>query len=126
MRSGRVTLRVPTNLTRGLYFGVSCSGDVCNSSNAAPVVALRYPAYAPGTTVPDSGAKAQKQASACWAGTSVAAVTIPLTMTVFPDVILTRQAHSIRVWANPQVAVVPGTWLATYKGGLGTQAIIVC
>jgi hypothetical protein len=126
VRDGRVTLKVPVARTKGLHFSVGCPGDVCNSSNAAPVVALRYRGLAVGATVTDAVARTRTQASGCWAGTTAATASFALHVTVFPDTILTRRAHSIRAWMSPQVAVVPGTWESTYHGGLGTQDSVIC
>lgn len=126
VRSGRLSLLVPTNRTRGMYFLVACTGDRCNSSNAQPVVALEYRGQAVGSTLNDAAAATRKQASGCWAGTIASTARIELTATFFPDVIFTRRAYSMRIWANPQVAVVPNTWLDTYKGGLGTQTGLSC
>jgi hypothetical protein len=123
---GTVTLRVPVARTRGLHFSVGCPGDVCNSSNAAPVVVLRYRGIAVGATVTDAVAKSRTQASGCWVGTTSATATFALHVTVFPDTIFDRKAHSIRAWMSPQVAVLPGTWMPTYRGGLGTQDSVLC
>jgi hypothetical protein len=59
-------------------------------------------------------------------GTTATAATFALHVTAFPDKILDRSAHSIRAWMSPQVAVVPGTWEPTYRGGLGTQDSVLC
>ena len=126
VRSGRVTLTVPTRRTTGMHFAVTCGGDICNSNNAQPVVVLRYRDYPVGAIVEDSAAEQQTEASGCWAGTTSSTVRLHLSMTVFPDIIALRHAHSILVWASPQVAVVPGTWEATYHGGLGTQSEVLC
>jgi hypothetical protein len=124
--SGRVTLTVPTRRTTGMHFAVTCGGDICNSNNAQPVVVLRYRDFPVGAIVEDGAAEQQTEASGCWAGTTSSTVRLHLSMTVFPDVIALRHAHSILVWASPQVAVVPGTWEATYHGGLGTQSEVLC
>ncbi len=126
VRDGRATLLVPVARTKGLHFSVGCPGDVCNSSNAAPVVVLRYRGIAVGASVTDAVAKSQTQASGCWVGTTSATATFALHVTVFPDTIFDRKAHSIRAWMSPQVAVLPGTWLSTYRGGLGTQDSLLC
>ena len=126
VRKGQATLRVPTAATNGMWFSLTCTGDICNSSNAMPVVALQYKAQAVGTSVTDTTAAAAHEASGCWVGTTDQQVSLPLTMTVFADTILGRKAHSIRVWANPQVATVDNTWLITWHGGLGTQAQLSC
>jgi len=124
--NGRVTLKVPVAKTRGLHFAVSCPGDVCNSSNAQPVVVMRYRGIAVGATVTDAVAKSRTQASPCWAGSTSATATFALHVTAFPDQILDRKAQSIRAWMSPQAAVVPGTWYDTYRGGLGTQDSVPC
>ena len=123
---GRVTLRIPVATTRGLHFAVTCPGDTCNSSNAQPVVVMRYRGIAVGAAVSDAVAKSQGQASPCWAGTLSASAALTLHVTAFPDQILDRKAHSIRAWMSPQSAVVPGTWYDTYRGGLGTQDVVLC
>jgi hypothetical protein len=119
--NGRVTLTIPVARTVGMHFSVSCPGDYCNASNAAPVVVLRYRGLAVGATVSDAVARTRPQASGCWVGTTSADSAIALTVTAFPDTIYERKAHSIRVWASPQLDVVPATWETTYRGGLGTQ-----
>ena len=124
--NGRVTLRIPVAKTRGLHFAVACPGDLCNSSNAQPVVVMRYRGIAVGSAVGDAVAKNQDQASPCWAGTLSATAALAMHVTVFPDQIFDRKAHSIRAWMSPQAAVVPGTWYDTYRGGLGTQDVILC
>jgi len=124
--NGRVTLKIPVAKTRGLHFAVSCPGDVCNSSNAAPVVVMRYRGIAVGATVTDAVARTRAQASPCWAGTLSSRATFAMHVTVFPDQIFTRKAHSIRAWMSPQSEVVPSTWYDTYRGGLGTQDVVLC
>jgi hypothetical protein len=47
-------------------------------------------------------------------------------VTVFPDTIFERKAHSISAWMSPQADVIAGTWLSTYRGGLGTQDSVLC
>ena len=126
MLDGRVTLQLPTRRTIGMHLAVTCSGDICNSSNAAPVVVLRYRGIRVGAVVTDAVARTRSQASGCWVGTTAATVSLALHVTVFRDVILMREAHSIRVWASPQVEVVTGTWSPTYRGGLGTQDVVLC
>lgn len=126
VRDGLVTLKVPVARTAGLHFAVTCSGDFCNSSNAEPVVVLRYRGIAVGATVTDAVARTRQQASACWVGTTAATARFSLHVSVFPDTIFDRTSHSIRAWMSPQVAVVPGTWQSTYRGGLGTQDSVLC
>jgi hypothetical protein len=89
-------------------------------------VALKYPGKAVGDLVSDSQAKTQERASGCWIGTTAQRASLVFTRTVFPDEITLRLAHSIRVWANPQVGVIPNTWQDTYRGGLGTQNYWTC
>ena len=74
VRNGIVTLRIPVVRTRGLHFAVGCPGDVCNSSNAEPVVVIRYRGIAVGSTVTDAVARTRTQASGCWVGTRAARV----------------------------------------------------
>jgi len=124
--NGRVTLKVPVAKTRGLHFAVGCPGDTCNSSNAQPVVVMRYRGIAVGATVTDAVARTRTQASPCWAGSTSATAAFTLHVTAFPDQIFDRKAHSIRAWMSPQAAVVTGTWFDTYRGGLGTQDIVPC
>ena len=126
VRNGTVTLRIPVARTKGLHFAVGCPGDVCNSSNAEPVVVIRYRGIAVGSTVTDAVARTRPQASGCLAGTTAATATFSPHVTAFPDTIFDRKAHSIRAWMSPQAAVVPGTWMSTYRGGLGTQDSVLC
>ena len=87
---------------------------------------MRYRGIAVGATVSGRGGKDAEQASACWAGTAAATATFTLHVTSSRTTIFDREAHSIRAWMSPQVAVVPGTWYDTYRGGLGTQDSVLC
>jgi len=124
---GSAHLTVPTKYTSGMYFTMTCHTGLCNSSNAQPVVVLRYPDQALGAQVSDAIAGAEKTASMCWAGTTGSQAEFTLTTTVFADKdIAGNPSHSIRVWASPQVAVVAGTDSGTYAGGLGAQDFLHC
>jgi hypothetical protein len=109
-----------------MSFTVACGGDKCHASNAQPVVVLRYQGQAVGAPVTDAVARNAKRASGCWAGTTESHVDLPLTVTFFADTIFDRKTQSMRIWADPQVAVVPATWETTWHGGLGTQDEVQC
>ncbi|CAB4956259.1 unannotated protein [freshwater metagenome] len=125
--NGKAELTVPTKYTSGMYFTMTCDTGLCNSSNAQPVVVLRYPDQAVGAQVSDAIAGAEKTASMCWAGTTDSRAGFSLTTTVFADEDMAgNPSHSIRVWASPQVDVVAGTDSTTYAGGLGAQSYLHC
>ena len=123
----QVTLAVPTKYTKGMYFTATCQTGQCNSSNAQPVVVLRYPNQPVGAMVGDAVAASQKTASMCWAGTTGSTASFSLTTTTFADKDLSgNPMTSMRIWASPQIDVVPGTDATTFHGGLGAQDFLHC
>ncbi|MEI8057587.1 MAG: hypothetical protein WCI29_09285 [Actinomycetes bacterium] len=125
--SGQVSLTVPTKYTKGMYFTATCTTGQCNSSNAQPVVVMRYPDVAVGADVSDSVAAAEKSASMCWAGTTESSAMMALTTTTFAGKDAQgNPLQSMRIWASPQQEVVPGTDSNTYEGGLGAQNYLHC
>jgi cytoskeletal protein RodZ len=123
--SGRAVLSVPLRQTRGMTFGLACP-DGCSTSNAQPVAALLYAGRAPGARVGAGAAASARSASACWAGTSAGTATLSLRLVEFADPSQPGTGRSVRLWADPGVAVVPGTAMDTWKGALGTQDVVLC
>ena len=123
----QLTLAVPTDYTKGMYFTATCQTGKCNSHNAQPVVVLRYPDQAVGASVSDSVAADEQTGSMCWAGTSEPSVTLAMTTTTFADKDTAgNPMTSMRIWASPQIGVVPGTDSTTFHGGLGAQGYLHC
>ncbi len=121
VRNGVAVMRVPTAKTPGMSFLIS--GPSLESINAAPVVVVQYKGYKPGSIVTKAQAKAAKQASGCWVGTSQSQVTLSVaTATVLmptfpPDGTKTRVTLG---WLVP-TAKAPGNFGQTFKGVIATQ-----
>jgi len=121
VRNGVAVLRVPTSKTPGMSFRIN--GPTRVPVNYAPVLVVQYKGYAPGTVVTKAQAKAAKQASACWEGTSSSSVTLSvraarvLVPKFPPDGTKTLATFG---WFVP-TAKAPGNFGPTYKGVIGTQ-----
>ncbi len=77
VRGDSVTLRVPTESTRGMYFYIdppdSKSLDLLNAN---PMVVFQYAGYSPGEWVERAQAVKASSASPCWSGTTEASVSL--------------------------------------------------
>ncbi len=121
VRNGVAVMRVPTSKTPGMSFRIN--GPTREPVNYAPVVVVQYKGYKPGTVVTRAQAKAAKQASACWEGTSSSSVSLSvraarvLVPTFPPDGTTTLATFG---WFVP-TGNAPGNFGPTYKGVIGTQ-----
>jgi hypothetical protein len=78
---GSVSFTVPRVLTRGLSTIVTAPWEnTPHPTGYLTTVVWRYAGHDPGTAVSFTDARAQTLASACWAGTRQAAVTVDLTV----------------------------------------------
>lgn len=122
VRDGQAVLRVPTSKTPGMSFLID--GPNREDINAAPVIVTQFKGYAPGSVVTKAQARKAKRASACWAGTTDAEVSLTVqAMTVvmpkFPDdgTGTTRVATG---WFVP-TQKAPGGFEPTFGAPLATQ-----
>ena len=75
VRGDSVTLRVPTESTRGMYFFIDAPESKSGAFyDAAPMVVFQYAGYSPGEWVERAQAVKASSASPCWAGTTEASV----------------------------------------------------
>jgi hypothetical protein len=121
VRDGVAVMRVPTDDTPGMSFLVDGPGR--EAIDALPVLVVQYKGYAPGSVVTRAQAKAAKQASGCWLGTSASSVTLRArAMTVqlptFPPDGTTTSVTA--AWLVPTGNAVGGFDQAT-KGVIATQ-----
>ena len=123
---GVATLTVPTANTKGMYFSIQTAKPA--RINALPLITTQVKGHPAGSTLSRGQQVAGKKASACWAGTSDAAVTIAVTvnrvkMPSFPNgkkktlVPLARFAPTVKAL---------GGFSTAYKGVLATQDVWPC
>ena len=75
VRGDSVTLRVPTESTRGMYFFIDAPESKSGASyDAAPMVVFQYAGYSPGEWVERAQAVKASSGSPCWSGTTEASV----------------------------------------------------
>jgi hypothetical protein len=121
---GLVTWRVPTSRTRGLSVTVLAPWD--GGAGYVPTVAFRYAGTDVGDTVTNATAKSKKRASACWAGTTRSAVTVPITVVRADGVTPTGQ----RIKTPRAFASVTQRWdqpMERVRRGIsGTQDVVFC
>ena len=77
VRGDSVTLRVPTESTRGMYFFIDAPESKSGASyDAAPMVVFQYAGYSPGEWVERAQAVKASSGSPCWSGTTEASVSL--------------------------------------------------
>ena len=77
VRGDSVTLRVPTESTRGMYFLIQPPEQGSGPGiNAAPLIVFQYKGYEPGEWVERAQAVKASSGSPCWAGTTEASVSL--------------------------------------------------
>lgn len=124
--AGVATITVPTANTSGMYFSIQTAKPA--RIDALPLITTQVKGHAAGTTLTRAQQIAGKKASACWAGTADAAVTIAVTvnrvkMPSFPNgkkktlVPLARFAPTVKAF---------GGFNTAYKGVLATQDVWLC
>lgn len=74
VKGGQAQFTVPTSRTAGMSFNLDASWRV--DINAEPVIVTQYQGFAAGDRVSAAQAKSAKKATACWAGTNEAAITL--------------------------------------------------
>lgn len=126
VKHGVATVVMPTSWTRGTHFGVACTAPGACQAPASPVVALRYAGVPLGAELTWAQAQHHGSASACWAGTTRATARLVLTVRLTTTHAGMATVPWVVAWASPQVAVVPGTWEPTDRGGLATQDVVLC
>lgn len=123
VEDGVVTFTVPTRRTEGLSVTVTAPWE--GHTGYMTTVAFRYGGKKPGTEVGFGEAREKTKASACWAGTSEDAVTVPLTVRkVWVDGVRHRVRGSI-AFAN-----VTQDWMKpmrdVWDGVMGSQEANIC
>ncbi len=126
VRAGRAVFSVPTARTSGMSFNLDATWRV--DINAEPVIVTQYEGYQPGQRVTKRQAKAAKKATACWAGTSDAAITLRVMvrrvwMPGFPEG--TRRTRVPLAWMIPTAATTGGFDSAD-KGVIAQQEAWYC
>ncbi|HEX4473029.1 MAG TPA: hypothetical protein VH085_13745 [Nocardioides sp.] len=123
MSNGRLTVRVPSNLTRGV--SVTAYGPWEGTTGYTTVVSWRYGGRAVGDAVSFAQARAARHGSPCWGGTSARSLTIPLTIkkvrtggTTGPTEGTIAYARVTQAWMQPMTRA--------YRGILGSQEVIAC
>ncbi len=123
VRDGRATLRVPTALTRGMFFTVTDrAGD--QGGEGVSAVVLRYASAPVGRVVSDREARTSRNGQICWAGTRSTDVTFRMRAQRFPNNDA-RGYDAVRVWASPAVHSI-GEMQLTAQGAVGLEAVNQC
>jgi hypothetical protein len=123
IRHGRVTFRVPRNLTRGIT--ATASGPWEGATGYITMVAWRYAGKKPGDAVSFKSARAASRGTACWGGTTESSLTIPLTIRKVRTGGTTGPTNGTIAYAKvTQRSLKP--WMQADHGILGTQEVITC
>lgn len=120
--NGRVAFSIPTDITSGVSFTISApwEGNTGRVSN----IILGDGAQG-GQRLTATQAKDRRRATACWAGTSAAMVTIRVSVARVKVQGIGGPATAALVWANPSVSTT-GPLDSTEKGTLGNQDAYYC
>lgn len=127
VRDGVAVMRVPTDTTAGMSF-VIYAGTRAPDINALPVIVTQYLGQPAGSVVTRAQARAAKQASGCWLGTSASSVTLRVQATTvrlatFPPDGTTTPV--VTAWLVPSIRVPkgqdPSSFGAVFNGVLATQ-----
>jgi hypothetical protein len=123
LTNGRLTVRVPRNLTRGI--SISAYGPWEGTTGYQTVVSFRYGGRQPGDAVSFAQARGAGHGSPCWGGTSAKSLTVPLTIrkvrtggTTGPTNGTIAYAKVTEPWLKPVIRAD--------RGILGTQEVIAC
>jgi hypothetical protein len=123
VRDGKVTVRVPRNLTRGI--SITAYGPWEGNTGYTSVVAFRYAGQKVGTPVGFATARGSHRGSPCWGGTSAKTLTMPLTVRR-----VRTQGNTGPTAGTIAYADVTQTWLKpmipAFRGILGSQEVITC
>ncbi len=123
VKGGSVSFVVPRPLTRGISATVVAPWE--GTTGYTTLVAFRYGGHRVGDHVSFADARSRSHGSACWAGTSKSALTIPLTVRKVTVPGTTGQTAGTIAYTR-----VTQPWLhpmmAAGKGILGSQEEIVC
>ena len=109
VRGDSVTLRVPTESTRGMYFYIEAPESKSGASyGATPMVVFQYAGYSPGEWVERAQAVKASSASPCWSGTTEASASLTVNVRA-----VKRQA------LGPGTVRVPLAWVAPTEQAFG-------
>lgn len=127
--NGVATMTVPTSQTAGMYFGIKASWK--SQVNAQPLIVFQYKGAQVGGSPTKAQAMAYTRASACWAGTTDAAVDIQVVvrrvwMPAFdPGSTGTKRTQVPIAWVLPTQNGLAPFW-PTVKGVLAVQDSVGC
>ena len=111
VRGDSVTLRVPTESTRGMYFFIDAPDSKSGAFyDAAPMVVFQYAGYSPGEWVERAQAVKASSAAPCWSGTTEASVS------------LTVNVRAVRLQlgsVDPATYRLPIAWVAPTEQAFG-------
>ena len=111
VRGDSVTLRVPTESTRGMYFFIDAPESKSGAFyDAAPMVVFQYAGYSPGEWVERAQAVKASSAAPCWSGTTEASVS------------LTVNVRAVRLQlgsVDPATYRLPIAWVAPTEQAFG-------
>ena len=107
VRGDSVTLRVPTESTRGMYFLLDPpESKSLDMLDANPMVVFQYAGYSPGEWVERAQAVKASSASPCWSGTTEASVSLTV------NVRAVQLQGSSRTQGGSTTVRVPLAWVA--------------
>lgn len=123
VRNGVVTFRVPTGHTRGLSLSLSTPWE--GLQGYVTKVAMRYAVAETGDPMGFARARTQRQATACWAGTTETRATLALGIRQVRVRGVIGEVNGTIAWAR-----TTPEWLAPMrratKGVLGAQSVDYC
>ena len=114
VRGDSVTLRVPTESTRGMYFFIDAPESKSGASyDAAPMVVFQYAGYSPGEWVERAQAVKASSGSPCWSGTTEASVSFTVNVRA-----VKRQGRT-DIPGGSRTVRVPLAWVAPTEQAFG-------
>ncbi len=115
VRGDSVTLRVPTESTRGMYFFIDAPESKSGAFyDSAPMVVFQYAGYSPGEWVERAQAVKASSGSPCWSGTTEASVSFTVNVRAVKRQGLTDTP------GGPTTVRVPLAWVAPTEQAFGS------
>ena len=117
VRGDSVTLRVPTESTRGMYFFIDAPESKSGGwLDAIPMLVFQYAGYSPGEWVERAQAVKASSGSPCWSGTTEASVSLSVNVRAVKLQALSHTqggSTTVRVplaWVAPTDEAFGGFW----------------
>lgn len=125
---GKVSFFVARSHTKGLTMAVTPPWERRAEipTGYQTMAVFRYQGVAPGSSIWLKAARGKRKGSPCWAGTTKAAHTIPLTVRKVRVQGTTGPTDGTIAWVNPQARNSRSTMASVHRGIYGAQDGVIC